>query len=216
MLGFAPDRHSLVIAENRRQTQNERVPPKIWLWPDADPARAKMLAGNFPLVGYRLVAEGRWGITTDTLTPDVWLWNPETGARVRSLGIPLNVTSESSADGRWLLTRTREENVLWDTASWMPKSRWPAEPNQSGDTTASFSRDSRFFATADLSGQVILRSVPDGKRIATLPPPEPMRLRELRFGATSDRIYLVRLDGRVYEWDLAELNRQLADLHLAW
>ena len=43
-----------------------------------------------------------------------------------------------------------------------------------------------------------------------------MRLRELRFGATSDRIYLVRLDGRVYEWDLAELNRQLADLHLAW
>jgi serine/threonine protein kinase/WD40 repeat protein len=216
VLGFAPDRRSLVIAENRRQTQNERVPPRIWLWPDGDPARAKVLAENFPLVGYRLVAGGKWGVTTDNLAPDLWLWNPETGARVRSLGIALNVTSESSADGRWLITRTRDEDVLWDTASWIPKSRWPAEPNQSGGTGAAFSRDSRFFANADLSGQVILRSVPDGKRIATLPPPEPMRLRELTFSAAGDRIYLLRLDGRVYEWDLAELNRQLASLHLAW
>jgi hypothetical protein len=167
-------------------------------------------------VGYRLVAGGKWGITTDTLAPDVWLWNPATGTRGRSLGIVLNVTSESSADGRWLATRTREEIVLWDTASWTPKSRWPAEPNQSGGIGAAFSRDSRFFATADLSGQIILRSVPDGNRIVTLPPPEPMRLRELTFGSTSDRIYLVRLDGRVYEWDLAELRRQLGNLHLAW
>jgi WD40 repeat protein len=175
-----------------------------------------VLAENFPLVGYRLVAGGKWGVTTDNLAPDLWLWNPETGARVRSLGIALNVTSESSADGRWLITRTRDEDVLWDTASWIPKSRWPAEPNQSGGTSAAFSRDSHFFANADLSGQVTLRSVPDGKRIATLPPPEPMRLRELTFSAAGDRIYLLRLDGRVYEWDLAELKRQLASLRLAW
>jgi WD40 repeat protein len=216
VLGFAPDGRSLVVGENRRQAQNERVPPRIWLWPDGDPSRAKVLAENFPLVGYRLVAGGKWGITTDTLAPDVWLWNPETGARVRSLGIPLNVASEPSADGRWLITRTREEDVLWDTTSWTPKSRWPAELNQSGGITAALSHDNRFFATADLSGQVTLRSLPDGNRIATLPPSEPMRLRELTFGATSDRIYLVRLDGRVYEWDLAELKRQLASLHLAW
>src|ERR1051325_10194389 len=43
-------------------------------------------------------------------------------------GIPINVTSESSADGRWLLTRTREEQVLWDTVSWKPKGRWLAFP----------------------------------------------------------------------------------------
>jgi WD40 repeat protein len=216
VLGFAPDGRSLVIGENRRQAQNERVPPRIWLWPDGDPSRAKVLAENFPLVGYRLVAGGKWGVTTDTLAPDVWLWNPETGARVRSLGIPLNVASEPSADGRWLITRTREEDVLWDTASWTPKNRWLAEPNQSGGITAALSRDNDFFATADLSGQVTLRSLPDGNRIATLPPSEPMRLRELAFGATSDRIYLVRLDGRVYEWDLVEFKRQLASLHLAW
>jgi hypothetical protein len=87
---------SLVIGENRRQAQKERIPPRIWLWPDGDPTRAKVLAENFPLVGYRLVAGGKWGITTDTLAPDVWLWNPETGARVRSLGVPLNVAEASA------------------------------------------------------------------------------------------------------------------------
>src|ERR1051325_2975875 len=216
VLGFAPDGRSLVVGENRRQTMNERIPPKIWLWPDGDSAHAKVLAENFPLMGYRLVANGKWGITTDNLAPDAWLWNPETGARVRSLGIPFNVTSESSANGQWLVTRTREECILWDTGSWTPKCRWPAEPNHTGGIGSVFSRDRRFFATADLSGHVTVRSIPDGKRIVTLPPPGPMRLRELTFGAAGGRIYMIRLDGRVYEWDLAESNRQLATLQLAW
>src|SRR5712691_2323913 len=73
---IAPDGRSLVVGESRKQTTNERVPPRIWLWPDGDAKRAKILADGFPLAGYHFVAEGRWRITTDNLRPDLWLWDP--------------------------------------------------------------------------------------------------------------------------------------------
>src|SRR5205085_1595413 len=83
------------------QTRNDRVPQTFWLWPGGDPAHARKLAENFPMMGYRLAAGGRWGITTDALLSDLWVWDPQTGRRVRNLNIPLGVVSQVSHDGRW-------------------------------------------------------------------------------------------------------------------
>src|SRR4029077_1171711 len=54
-LGFAADHRSLIVGQNSRRAQNERIPPTIWLWPEAEPNRARKLAENFPLVGYRVL-----------------------------------------------------------------------------------------------------------------------------------------------------------------
>jgi serine/threonine protein kinase/WD40 repeat protein len=215
-LGFAPDGRSLLVAESRRQTNNDRVPPTVWLWPDMDPARARRLAGDFPLVGYRLVAGGRWGVSTDLVGPDLWIWSPETGQRVRSLGILRNVDSMSSRDTRWLITGTRDEFALWDTLAWRRVTRWPARANQHFGVPGQFSRDARLFAVPDITGQVEIRMLPEGRELVSLPPPQPMRLRDFTFSAAGDHLYLLRVDGRVHEWNLAQVHRELSKLGLDW
>jgi hypothetical protein len=168
---FAPDKKSLVVGEIHQQTRNDRVPPTFWLWQDGDPARARKLAENFPMTGYRLAAGGGWGITTDYLLPDVWLWNPQTGERVRNLGIPLGVSSQISSDGRWVITSTREEFVLWDTESWLPKARWAARPNQRTGSECACSRDGKLLAALDANGRIDLFALPEGRLLLALPPP---------------------------------------------
>ena len=170
--GFAPDDRSLVVGEERKHASSERVPPNIWLWPEMSPARARKLAGDFPLVGYRFVAGGRWGVSTDSLGPDLWIWNPETGGRVRNLGISQNVASMSSRDTRWLVTGTRDEFALWDTLTWKLVTRWPARANQHFGAPGQFSPDARLFAIIDLAGRVDVRALPEGRELVSLEPPQ--------------------------------------------
>jgi WD40 repeat protein len=214
--GFAPDGRSLVVAEGRKQNRNDVVPPDVWLWPDMEASRARRLAGGFPLVGYRFVAGGRWGVSTDNLGPDLWIWDPETGQRVRSLGISGNVSSMSSRDTRWLVTTTRDEFALWDTYSWNRATHWTARAGQHFGIPGQFSPDARLFAIADLTGHVEIRALPEGRVLLSLPPPRPLRLRDFTFSASGDHLYLMGLDGRIYEWDLAELRKELTKLGLAW
>jgi WD40 repeat protein len=213
---FAPDGRSLIVIESRRKDINDRTPPTVWLWPDMDPDRARRLASDFPLVGYRLVAGGRWGVSTDNVGPDLWIWDPQTGQRVRSLGLVSNVSSMSSRDTRWLVTATRDDFSLWDTESWTRAGGWRPRAGQYFGIPGQFSPDARWFATADLRGQIEIRALPDGRELVSLPPAQPLGISDLRFSRTGDRLYLVRLDGRVYEWDLARLRAELAKLGLDW
>ena len=43
-----------------------------------------------------------------------------------------------------------------------------------------------------------------------------MRLRDFTFNNAGDRVYALRLDGRVYEWNLDELRHELKKLELDW
>ncbi len=215
-LGFAPDGRSLIVGQQHRQTKNHRVPPTIWLWPDMDPARAHRLAADFPLVGYRLVAGGRWGVSTDVTGPDLWIWNPATGQPVRSLGISENVDSMSSRDTRWLVTGTRDEFALWDTSSWKRVTRWNARAAQHFGMAGQFSPDARLFGVADLGGRVELHALPEGRELVSLPPPQATRLRDFAFSASGEHLYLMGLDGRIYEWNLAQLRKELTKLGLPW
>jgi WD40 repeat protein len=181
-----------------------------------DPSRARKLAAGFPLVGYRLVAGGRWGVSTDNIGPDLWIWDPATGQRVRSLGLPGNVSSMSSRDTRWMVTSTRDRFALWDTYSWTSPAGWAPRAGQYFGIPGQFSPDARLFAVADLSGVIELRTLPAAREVVSLPPPQPLRVRDFTFSAAGDRLYVLRLDGRVYEWNLARLREQLAKLGLDW
>ena len=52
--------------------------------------------------------------------------------------------------------------------------------------------------------------------MVSLAPPRPMRLRDFTFDNAGDRLFAMRIDGRVYEWKLAELRRELGKLNLDW
>lgn len=215
-IGFAADGRSLIVGQNRRRSPNERIPPTMWLWPDGDPNRARKLIEDFPVVGYREMAGGRWGITTDLIDPDLWIWDARTVKRVRNLGIPLPTSSEPAPNGRWLVTRTRREFVVWEAESWRALSRWPVTGSEQVSGWLVISPDSRLLATATTDGQITLRNMPSGVELMRLTPPSPVRLSDWRFAPDCQRLYVLTITGRVFDWNLSELRHELAKLKLDW
>ena len=72
------------------------------------------------------------------------------------------------------------------------------------------------FAAFESDGRLDLFALPRGERLLALPPPRAMRFQDVCFNATGDRMYLLRGDGRVYEWNVAELRNELVLLGLDW
>src|SRR5262249_20981429 len=114
---LAADGRSLLVGENRQRGANDPTPPAYWIWPDADPPRARKLIDGDPLIGCRAIPNTPWGVTTDLLQPDAWIWNLETGQRVRNLGLSSVTTTEPTANGRWLVARTRDEFMVWEVGT---------------------------------------------------------------------------------------------------
>ena len=210
LLGVAPDEPALVVSEARGEERS------IWLWPEGDPARALHLAGGFPMIGYRLLPGHRLGFTTHWNEPDLWLWNADTGQRLRGLGLAEAAASEPSPDGRWLLTGTARENILWDTATWQRAATWPATPGEHETFTAAFSPDGTLLAKALPGGLIELRTVPGGQPVLTLTPPSPCRILHVLFHPGGGLLYGVQFEGRLLEWDLAALRLSLEKWNLAW
>jgi hypothetical protein len=213
--GVAEDGRSLIVGEYQRQTQNDRVPPTVWLWPDGEPTKARKLAENFPLVGYRQIPGSPWAMTTDLVAPDAWIWNFESGQRVRSLGIPVQVNSELLPNGRWVVTLTHSEAVVWEVGTWKVLSRWPVPAEESGSVVHA-SPDSRLLATRTGDGHFVLRTLPDGGELIHLLLPRPLPVKSYQFSPDSSRLFFALATGQVGEWDLRALRRELAQRGLDW
>lgn len=215
-IDWAADGRSLIVGHSRKRSKNDRVPPSIWIWPDGDPSRARSLIDHFPLIGYHSVPGTRWGVTADLIEPDVWVWNAETGERVRQLGISYPAGTEVAPNGRWLVTRTRSECVVWEVGSWKPVVRWPVTATEHVGGWLVFSPDSRVLAVSMLDGRIILRALPSGVELITLTPPRPMRLADWRFSPNNRRLFVLSSAGEVFDWNLGELRAELATLRLDW
>lgn len=213
---FADDGRSLIVGDHRRIMKGERVPLTVWLWPDADPTRARKLADGFPLNGYRALHGGRHGITTDPLQPDVWIWDFERGQRLRSLGIPLPASAEPTRNGRWVVSRTTEEFAVWEVGTWKAVSRWPARADEAPPMNIFSSPDSRLIATHNQGGRFVLRELPGGNELILLTPPHPMSVQHYQFSPDSTRLLFMSNNGQMFDWNLAEIRRELAKLSLDW
>jgi hypothetical protein len=212
---FGPDQRSLIVSQNHRSAPNEPIPPTIWYWPEGDSTRARKVVEGFPLLGFGVLPVGRWGVSTDLVTPDLWIWDFETGERVRSLGFDTPVASEPTPDGRWLITKTPGEFGAWRVDDWTRQHRWPARADELNSSMA-VSFDSRLLGVIGSNGDIILRSLPEGLMLLRLVPPKTLRIAAVEFGPDSKRLFLLSQTGQVFEWELAELRRELARLELDW
>ena len=215
-LEFGPDGRSLIVGENKQSVKNERRSPDIWLWPDADPGRARKLAGDWPLIGYHLTKDSRWGLTSHSTEPDITVWDPATGQRVKSLGFSDPVGFELTPNGRWLLASTRDEYQLVELGSWKREARWPAQFGQQHYRCWAFSPDSKLVATVAPNGRVDLRTLPDGVELVHLPAPKSTQIKAIQFSRDSSRLIMMTGAGGIQEWNLADLRQALATLGLDW
>ena len=206
---FAFDGRSLVVGDYRQR------PPTISLWLDGDPTRARKLAGDQPITGYRLVPGTRWAVTTSILESDVWLWDFETGERLRHLGLNGRASAEPSANGRWLVGRSREEFGVWEVGTWKRLTRWPARLDEASLTLFS-SPDSRLLATYNPGGRFLLRELPSGEDLVLLTPPQPIPVQNFQFSPDSRRLLFMSNNGQMFDWNLSEIRQDLANLGLDW
>jgi hypothetical protein len=206
---------SLIVTENHPRLQRGAKGPTVWLWPDADPQRARRLAGNFPLLGYRVIPNSRWGVTTALVAPDVWIWDFDRGERVRNLGLEGRSSSVATANGRWLVARTREEFGVWEVGTWKRVAHWLARPDETSMNLFS-SPDSRLIATHNPGGRFVLRELPKGEEVILLTPPQPIFVQHHQFNSDSTRLLFMGNNGQMFDWDLAEIRRELTRLKLDW
>ncbi|TVR46824.1 MAG: hypothetical protein EA425_16670 [Puniceicoccaceae bacterium] len=206
----ARDGRSLVVVQEREEVDG------FWLWPDGDSARARLLAAEYPMVGYRLIPGAGHGFSSHWSDPDIHIWDAASGQRLRGLGLPLPAAGEPSPDGRWLLASTAEENTLWDTADWRRVAAWPAGPGEREVFTAAFSPDARLLAKGRPDGVIELRSVPDAALVLELIPPGPLSLRQVAFSPDGSRLLGLDTQGQIVEWRLEALRGELAAHRLGW
>lgn len=208
--GIAPDQRSLIV----------RVGPKlslatVWLWPNGDANHARPLTDGSPITSYHLTANGLWGLSAHWTEPDVWVWDPQTARRVRRLGLSVGADATAAPDDRWVLVTTSEHYQLWEVGSWKPGATWP-HALQRYDRAGAFSADGRWLATAGDEGRVEIRSLPEADVVLNLPPPHPLRLHDLVFSPDRQRLYLLQGNGRLFEWDLEQVRRELSRRGLDW
>jgi hypothetical protein len=209
------DGRSLIVTENHPRLKADAKGPTVWLWPDADPQRARRLAGDFPLLGYRQIPRTRWGLTTAQITPDVWIWDFDRGERIANLGLTGRSSSAVTRNGRWIVARTREEFGVWEVGSWKRLTRWPARSDEASMNLFT-SPDSRLIATHRAGGRFVLRQVPTGEDLLELDPPQPISIQYHQFSPNSTRLLFMDNNGRMFDWDLREIRGELAKLGLDW
>lgn len=207
---LGPDGRSLVVIEAVNEVNIAKI------WPDGNAGQGRVIARDFPFVGFRILRGVNLGFSTHFNQPDVTLWNLETARRIRGLGIKEPAASEPSPDGRWLLTGTRSENVVWDVSTWQVISRWPSRPGERDAWAVAFSPDARVLAKAMPTGEVSLRRVPSGEEIATLIPPSSSGWQQIIFTSDGRKLLLLQATGRFHEWDLARLKAELRSMGLGW
>ncbi len=214
-VGFSHDGRSLLVGEHGERARAEGGAPTMWLWPDAEPKRARKVAEDFPLTGYRVVPRSRFGVTTSIVQPDVWIWDFETGERLRSLGLSGRASSEPVANGRWLVARTRDEFGVWDVGTWKRISQWSARPDETSMDLFS-SPDGRWLATRTGAGRFVLRELPSGEELILLTPPHSISLQYHQFSSDGTRLLVMGNNGQMFDWDIREIRRELAKLGLDW
>ncbi|HEX2473434.1 MAG TPA: hypothetical protein VHK01_01735 [Lacipirellulaceae bacterium] len=143
----------------------------------------------------------------------VKVWQIDNGKLVRELVTkdrPVTVTF--SPDGRWLVTGTVGELLVWEVGSWQFAQRIPRQPAD-GCGFAAFSNDGEILAVTESTSIVQLLATRDWRTLARLTPPDRNAVIP---HFTPDSTQLIVAGGGVHVWDLRNLRDQLAGIGLDW
>lgn len=215
LTSLAADGKGLLVIELRKESTNDRVPARVWLWPDGDPARARNLIWDHAVNGAAMIPGTPWLTTTDLVAPDVTIWNVGTGERVRDLGLHQGVISRPTTDGRWLLTRTRSEYGVWEVGSWRRLNGWPT-PHSESQSSLTPVPGAPLVAVSTTDGQLRFRHLPDGEEILQLPAATRNPVANWIFTPDARSVLGIPDSGPPFEWDLIGLRKELARLGLDW
>jgi WD40 repeat protein len=127
-----------------------------------------------------------------------------------------NLTIQFSRNGRWLVTGSPSEYVIWDTSDWQPRRRVPRDNVSMVVALVAFAPDGRTAALANSAFDIRLIDLNSGAELATLPSRQGQPRPEFCFSA--DGRYLLQVGPKLtlLAWDLDAIRRQLRQMGLDW
>jgi hypothetical protein len=156
------------------------------------------------------VAIGTWKGT------GVKIWDARSGTVAADLPVDGSASVLYSPDGRWLLTGSSKEYVLWDVSRWVVARRFGREPAGGIPGEAAFREDGRVLAVARSRSLLQLIDPTTGRELASLEPSDPQLITSLAF-CPDGRLLVARAGSdEVRAWDLQAVRRGLDSLGLDW
>ncbi len=182
----------------------------------AGEARRKVLLGpHYNVDRISLRPDGRRLASGTWLGLDVKVWDTQTGRLELTIPVRDNAFVEFSPDGRWLAVMTPEACILHDAVTL--ERVWRMEKPSKGGFPghATFRGDGKLLAISYGRRAVRLIDPTSGLDRATIEAPASLA-GGIAFHPDGSRLYVAAEDGRIFDWDLALLHRELTQLGLDW
>jgi WD40 repeat protein len=179
-----------------------------------DPTRPTVLAGHEGMNSLTLSPDGRWAATGTLHGADVRVWDLSLGERPAPVHtIPSDgARPVFSPDGRWLVVADSSRNRWFRVGSW----DLDREDGAGGGVIA-FAADVPVMAEYRAIGrQVVLTDPGTGREWGRLTVEDTPPIVALAFSRDGGRLAAATGAQTIQFWDLRTLDRQLAELGLAW
>ncbi len=195
-------------------------PPRLFLRPDLGGdawANRDVITLSHPGVAWAdLSRDGRRVATGTDKGRGVVIWDAATGERLRELPVNGPACVRFSPDGAHLLTSEGNEYRLWRTDDGTVERTFTTEGMEGLTGPAAFSPDGHLLAVTHARRLVKLLDVATFLELATLTPASPQDVTGLCFRPDGGQLAVATARRQVLLWDLDEVRRQLAAIHLDW
>jgi WD40 repeat protein len=186
------------------------------VWPEgaSNQGRKIPLRGTPPHVAAS--ADGKWVAGADSGRHRIVVLDVATAQARTNLSAHSPDRVWFSPDSRWLVASTETGYATWSTGTWQPGAHWEAHLDSGDPGLVSFSADSSLLAARQERETFRLFSFPDCCELVTLRPPLVLVVHTSCLSGDGSRLWLSAEGYRVFEWNLAELRKQLAGMGLDW
>jgi WD40 repeat protein len=199
-----------------RKTWLSRDGPKgAFVLPEGQMEGSRVVSRAAARLIMSLSPDGHWSAAVcdeDRRYLDVW--DARNLTAVTNMGNLYVLTAAFSPDSRWLVGASDKGHHIWETSTWKEAFFYPC----SGRVIACvcFAANGRRVALLQPDDTILLVSLPDGRELVRLKPPFPLMLLGTALSPDGNRLWVLGVGQRIYEWDLSALRPELAKLGLDW
>ncbi|MBS0658728.1 MAG: protein kinase [Verrucomicrobia bacterium] len=184
---------------------------KLWLWPDGDPARARLLRTGEGYFAARFSPQRDQAALLGNQRPLIEIVDLARPDLRRTLEPGAHAQVDWSPDGNHLLIGTPSEYRVLRVVDLTAIQRWTATLTGEPYARVTWSPDGRWVATQSGANEVEIRATSDWRiRHRLEAPPWVGALHDLAFSPDASRLRLFAGLHQLFEWDLTLLDLELA------
>lgn len=190
---------------------------QVGLWSHPELNLIRTVGPHTNVARLALSGDARWLATAARSEGVIQIWNLKTGIKSRQLPDSGRSPFAFSSDGNWLAVALEKSYEVQEAGSGKPIATFPVWPGQNSKRRAlAFSPDGAWLALLMGESDVALIDTRNWCTVATLPARTPSAFGVLAFNNDGTVLAAGGEGGRICLWNLAGMERKLAELDLSW